>query len=57
VGPYLRWRGRVYGTVQAERTIIMDSNSVRVSGDEPATRYDLDAGVVTYQPGRSRLVW
>jgi hypothetical protein len=32
-------------------------NRLRVSGDEPAASYDLDAaGMVTYQPGRLRIV-
>jgi hypothetical protein len=35
----------------------LSAQRLRVSGDEPSTRYDLDdAGVVTYQPGRFRLV-
>jgi hypothetical protein len=36
---------------------LIGDRRLRVSGDEPPTRYDLDeAGIVTYQPGRFRLV-
>nr|WP_296064055.1 putative glycolipid-binding domain-containing protein [uncultured Actinoplanes sp.] len=35
----------------------LGDHRLRVSGDEPAASYDLDAaGVVTYQPGRLRIV-
>lgn len=35
---------------------LVGDRRLRVSGDEPSTRYDLDgAGVVIYQPGRFRL--
>jgi hypothetical protein len=35
----------------------LSDRRLRVSGDEPSTRYDLDdAGIVIYQPGRFRLV-
>jgi hypothetical protein len=35
----------------------LSDRRLRVSGDEPSTRYDLDdAGIVLYQPGRFRLV-
>jgi hypothetical protein len=36
---------------------LVSAQRLRVSGDEPCTRYDLDdAGIVIYQPGRFRLV-
>jgi hypothetical protein len=36
---------------------LLSGRRLRVSGAEPSTRYDLDdAGIVTYQPGRFRLV-
>jgi hypothetical protein len=35
----------------------LSQQRLRVSGDEPSTRYDLDdAGIIVYQPGRFRLV-
>ncbi|HEY7271760.1 MAG TPA: putative glycolipid-binding domain-containing protein [Actinoplanes sp.] len=36
---------------------LLSGRRLRISGAEPSTRYDLDdAGIVTYQPGRFRLV-
>jgi hypothetical protein len=36
---------------------LLSGRRLRVNGAEPSTRYDLDdAGIVTYQPGRFRLV-
>ncbi|MEV4701833.1 putative glycolipid-binding domain-containing protein [Actinoplanes sp. NPDC049316] len=35
---------------------MLGDRRLRVTGDEPACTYDMDGGVVTYQPGRFRLV-